>query len=50
MPNPKCILTNPETDCIKSAGERLGKLSATGGLSVENTGKAFGVAGSYLTS
>lgn len=50
MPNPKCILTNPETDCIKPAGERLGKLSATGGLSTTNTGKAFGVAGSYLTS
>lgn len=50
MPNPKCILTNPETDCIKPAGELLGKLSATGGLSTTNTGKAFGVAGSYLTS
>lgn len=50
MPNPKCILTNPETDCIKNAGELLGKLSATGGLSTTNTRKAFGVAGSYLTS
>lgn len=49
-PNPKCILTNPETDCIKNAGELLGKLSSTGGLSTYNTGKAFGVAGSYLTS
>jgi hypothetical protein len=50
MPNPKCILTNPETDCIKTAGEQLGKLSATDGYSTTNTGKAFGVAGSYLTS
>lgn len=49
-PDPKCILTNPETDCIKNAGERLGELSSTGGLSIYNTGKAFGVAGSYLTS
>ena len=49
-PNPKCILTNPETDCIKNAGEQLQGLSATNGLSVENTGTAFGVAGSYLTS
>jgi hypothetical protein len=49
-PNPKCILTNPETDCIKNAGERLGESSSTGGLSTYNTGKAFGVAGSYLTS
>jgi hypothetical protein len=50
MPDPKCILTNPETDCIKNANEQLRGLSATGGLSTENTGKAFGVAGSYLTS
>ena len=50
MVNPKCILTNPETDCIKPAGELLGKLSATSGLSTENTGKAFGVGFSYLTS
>ena len=49
-PNPKCILTNPETDCIKNAGEKLQGLSATNGLSVENTGNAFGVAGSYLIS
>lgn len=49
-PNPKCILTNPETDCIKNANEQLRGLSATNGLSTENTGKAFGVAGSYLTS
>ena len=49
-PDPKCILTNPETDCIKNANEQLRGLSATGGLSTENTGKAFGVAGSYLTS
>ena len=49
-PNPKCILNNPETDCIKNAGERLDKLSSTGGLSTYNTGKAFGIAGSYLTS
>ena len=49
-PNPKCILTNPETDCIKDPSERLNGLSATGGLSTYNTGKAFGIAGSYLTS
>lgn len=49
-PNPECILTNPETDCIKNANDQLDKLSTTSGLSTENTGKAFGVAGSYLTS
>ena len=49
-PNPKCILTNPETDCIKNAGEQLKGLSKTNGLSTENTGKAFGVGLSYLTS
>lgn len=49
-PNPKCILTNPETDCIKDPSEQLNGLSATGGLSTYNTGKAFSVAGSYLTS
>ena len=50
MVNPKCILTNPETDCIKNAGEQLKGLSKTNGLSTENTGKAFGVGLSYLTS
>ena len=49
-PNPKCILTKPETDCIRNANEQLGKLSGSSGLSTSNTGKAFGVAGSYLTS
>lgn len=49
-PNPKCILTNPETDCIKNANEQLRGLSASNGLSTLNTGKAFSVAGSYLTS
>lgn len=49
-PNPKCILTNPETDCIKNANEQLRGLSASNGLSVDNTKKAFSVAGSYLTS
>ena len=50
MVNTKCILTNPETDCIKNAGEQLKGLSKTNGLSTENTGKAFGVGLSYLTS
>tara|TARA_B110001450_G_scaffold67835_1_gene64033 strand:- start:4455 stop:5216 length:762 start_codon:yes stop_codon:yes gene_type:complete len=52
MPDPKCILTNPETDCIKNAGEQLKEqdLQKTNGLSTENTGKAFGVGLSYLTS
>lgn len=49
-PNPKCILTNPETDCIKNANEQLRGLSGSNGLSTSNTGKAFSVAGSYLTS
>ena len=49
-PNPKCILTNPETDCIKNANEQLQDLPKTNGLSTKNTGKAFGVGLSYLTS
>lgn len=49
-PNPKCILTNLETDCIKNANEQNDSFSDTNRLSARNTGIAFDIALSYITS
>jgi len=50
-PDPKCILDNPETDCIKNPTQMLeGKLVGSDKFSSENSGKAFNTGLSYITS
>lgn len=49
-PDPKCILDNPETDCIKNPIDYTGKLSSSGALSTESTEKSGNAALSYLQS
>ncbi len=50
-PDPRCILDNPETDCIKNPTQMLeGKLVGSDKFSTENSGKAFNAGLSYITS
>jgi len=46
--NPRCILKNPETDCLNDPTEQL--IQSSGFLSTESTGQTIGIGASYLMS
>lgn len=49
-PDKRCILDNPETDCIKSPNEQLAGLQSSGALNTDTTAMAFGAAFKYVSS
>lgn len=49
-PDSRCILDNPETDCIASPYEQLSNLPEPNTFGTENTGRAFNIAWKYISS
>lgn len=49
-PDPRCILDNPETDCIKNSSELIGHLNSSGPTSTDSTEKSGNAALKYLKS